>query len=71
MAALSYCRLWSWLLQSGCTRDRFLEQGYLRRCDGENDEQHADETDGGEGELLGFTMAILFECPPFEEKDQS
>ena len=70
MAALSYCRLWSWPLQSGCTRERIPEQWDLRRCEGEYDEQHADEADGGEGELWGFAMAILFECPPLEEEDQ-
>ena len=58
-------------MQSGCTRDRISEQGDLRRSEGEHGEQHADEADGGEGELWGFAMAILFECPPLKEKGQS
>ena len=71
MAARSYWRLWSRPLQSGCTRDRIPEQWNLRRSEGEHGKQHAEEADGGEGELLGFAMAILFECPPLKEKGQS
>ena len=70
MAARSYWRLWSWPLQSGCAREWITEQWDLGRFESEQDKQHADKTDGGEGELLGFAMAILFECPPLEEKSQ-
>ena len=51
---------------SVCACDRIPEQGYLRRFESEHDEQHAEEADGGEGELWGFAMAILFERPPLE-----
>ena len=51
---------------SVCARERIPEQWDLRRCEGEYDEQHADEADGGEGELWGFAMAILLEGPPLE-----
>lgn len=55
---------------SVCARERIPEQGDLRRSEGEHGKQHAKEADGGEGELWGFAMAILFECPPLEEKSQ-
>lgn len=58
-------------MQSGCARDRIPEQGNLGRFESEQDKQHADKTDGGEGELWGFAIAILFEDPPLEEEDQS
>ena len=66
MAALSYCRLWSWPLQSGCARECIPEQGDLRRSEGEHGKQHAEEADDGEGKLWGFAMAILLEGPPLE-----
>ena len=51
---------------SVCARERIPEQGDLGRCEGEHDEQYTDEADGGEGELWGFAIAILFEDPPLE-----
>ena len=56
---------------SVCARDRIPEQWDLRRFESEHDEQCTDEADGGESELWGFTMSILFECPPLEEEGQS
>ena len=54
-----------------CARDWILEQGDPGRCKGEQDELHADETDGGEGEVWATAwQAIQLECPLFEEEDQ-
>lgn len=59
------------LVASVGSREGVLKQRDLRRCESKYNKQRTDQTDRGEGKLWVFTWKpILFECPPFKEKNQ-